>query len=228
MPRRAAAPAADAPAAARCGSNTGSISANDAAAQELAERRKFARAAAAWAFENNVGSKAALKEEQFKDRGLTYNMVEPLLKELKAGGTKLRVDAARDHHCQVLTNNERVKLAEWILACVADPRRVLNSDETPQPIDAPQKGRRSKVAKAQGKEERAAAFARCEAACSCGVVPCPWASWKRCPTCGPKKGLCKVRVCVAARKPLLLGYNPAVGTAEAEGEQGELVGAAED
>eukprot|EP00966_Prymnesium_polylepis_P195329 4527424-Prymnesium_polylepis.1 len=27
---------------------------------------------------------------------------------------------------------------------IADPRRVLNSDETPQPIDAPQKGRRPK------------------------------------------------------------------------------------
>ena len=33
----------------------------------------------------------------------------------------------------------------------------------------------------------------------------------RCPTCGPKKGLCKVRACAAARRPLLLGYNPAVG-----------------
>lgn len=119
MPRRAAAPAADALAAAKRGSNTGSIAANDTAAQELAERRKLARAAAAWAFENKVGSKAALKDEQFKGRGLTYNMVQPLLKELKAGGTKRRVDAPRDHHCQVLTNDERIKLAHWILACAA-------------------------------------------------------------------------------------------------------------
>ena len=62
-------------------------------------------------------------------------------------------------------------------------------------------------------EERVAAFARCEAVCVCGVVPCPFAGWKRCPMCGPKKGLCKVRACSAARKPLLLGYNPAVGGA---------------
>ena len=33
----------------------------------------------------------------------------------------------------------------------------------------------------------------------------PWAGWKRCPACGPKKGLCKVRACAAARRPLLLG-----------------------
>ena len=119
MPRRPPAPAAVAPTAKKSGSATGSIAANDAAARELAERRKLAHAAAAWAFENKVGSKATLKEEQFKDSGLTYNMVEPLLKELKAGGTKQRVDAPRDHHCQVLTNLERVKLAEWILACAA-------------------------------------------------------------------------------------------------------------
>ena len=42
----------------------------------------------------------------------------------------------------------------------------------------------------------------------------PWAGWKRCPACGPKKGLCKVRACSAARKPLLLGYNPAVDAQE--------------
>ena len=48
----------------------------------------------------------------------------------------------------------------------------------------------------------------------CGVIPCPWAKWKRCLNCGPKKGLCKVRECVTARKPLLLGYNPAVGAQE--------------
>ena len=37
---------------------------------------------------------------------------------------------------------------------IKDPRRVLNSDETPQPIDAPQKGRRPKVAKRQGQRVR--------------------------------------------------------------------------
>ena len=68
-------------------------------------------------------------------------------------------------------------------------------------------------------EERAAAFARCEAVCKCGVIPCPWLGFKRCPTCqGIKKGLCKVKACYAARQPLLLGYNPAMGAADgAEG-----------
>ena len=41
-------------------------------------------------------------------------MVEPLLRELKAGG---ELDDDRDHHHQILTNNERSKLAQWILAC---------------------------------------------------------------------------------------------------------------
>ena len=54
-----------------------------------------------------------------------------------------------------------------------------------------------------------AAFEVCEHGCACGVVPCPMAKWKRCPACGPKSSLCKVRACVAARKPLLLAYNPA-------------------
>ena len=39
--------------------------------------------------------------------------------------------------------------------------------------------------------ERAAAFALCEEGCVCEVVPCLWTGWKRCPNCGPKKGLCK-------------------------------------
>ena len=34
-----------------------------------------------------------------------------------------------------------------------------------------------------------AAFAVCEVKCVCGVIPCSWAAWKRCPKCGPKKGL---------------------------------------
>ena len=58
------------------------------------------------------------------------------------------------------------------------------------------------------------AFERCEHGCACGVVPCPYAKWKRCPTCGPKGSMCKVRACVAARKPLMLGFNPAVGALE--------------
>ena len=71
-----------------------------------------------------------------------------------------------------------------------------------------------KEAAAHAAEATAAAFARCEVACACGIIPCPYAKWKRCPVCGPKNGLCKVKACVAARKPLLLGFNPAVGAQE--------------
>eukprot|EP00966_Prymnesium_polylepis_P050640 1172479-Prymnesium_polylepis.1 len=39
---------------------------------------------------------------------------------------------------------------------ISDPRRVLNADETPQPVDAPQKGRRKKVAKRKGQAVRKA------------------------------------------------------------------------
>ena len=117
MPRGAAEPAAVAPAAAKAAGKKRSIAAMDEEARAMAERRKLARAAAAYAYENGISSKAALKSEQFKDSGVTYNMVEPLLKELKAGGKKLRVDAPRDYPFQILTNDERIKLAQWILAC---------------------------------------------------------------------------------------------------------------
>ena len=43
-----------------------------------------------------------------------------------------------------------------ITKAISDPRRMLNSDETPQPVDAPQKGRRQKVAKRKGKAVRKA------------------------------------------------------------------------
>ena len=95
------------------------IAANDEAARDLAARRKLACEAAQCAFANSVGSKKALKQDDFKDRGVTYNMVEPLLVELKAGGTKKRMDAPRDHPKQILTNQERRDLAEWMLCCAA-------------------------------------------------------------------------------------------------------------
>ena len=101
------------------------IAANDTAAQELAARRKLSRECALWAHGKGVGVKAALKEDEWKNRGLTRNMVQPLLTELNAGDSKNgRMDAPRDHHNQILTNAERLKLAEWILACAAgqDPK----------------------------------------------------------------------------------------------------------
>ena len=76
-----------------------------------------------------------------------------------------------------------------------------------------EKARAKAEAKAAEEAEAArlvAAFELCEHSCACGVMPCPMAKWKRCPVCGPKSSLCKVRTCVAARKPLLLDYNPAV------------------
>ena len=222
-----------------------------------------------WALKNGAGSKKACSSGLFGD--VTYNMVEPLLRELKVTG---KMNAARDHAKQLLTNSERRKLAEWLMACanghspkdrteisskiktmlrarhdsnrkkkygagsvrlnreevavlqgneprlsktfferfypwcrahgikvsegvdraqdekratkmteatverhflgefgleaelldagvmdpdtkvILDPRRLLNSDETPQPIDAPQKGSRPKVAKRQGQHAR--------------------------------------------------------------------------
>ena len=84
-------------------------------------------------------------------------------------------------------------------------------------LEKKQKTEEQKAAAEREMRERDEAFARCEHGCVCGVVPCPWAKWKRCPICGPKSGLCKVRACVAARKPLLLGYNPAVEGQEVTG-----------
>eukprot|EP00966_Prymnesium_polylepis_P111745 2585064-Prymnesium_polylepis.1 len=96
----------------------------------------------------------------------------------------------------------------------AEKRRL----EDKAAADAAQEAKRLREEKKEAAEreasERAAAFARCEHACVCGVIPCPYTKWKRCPTCGPKNGLCKARACVAARKPLMLGYNPAVGAQE--------------
>lgn len=51
---------------------------------------------------------------------------------------------------------------------------------------------------------RLKAFEPCEFEfeCVCGSPPfaCPILKGKRCPTCGPSPGLCKVRACGAARK----------------------------
>ena len=47
------------------------------------------------------------------------------------------------------------------------------------------------------------------------IAPCPFEKWKRCPACGPKKGLCKVRACVAVRKNGVAGAAEAASEAEA-------------
>jgi hypothetical protein len=112
MPRGSAKPAAAAPKPAAKAQKKYTTQAHDESARELAERRKLAHEAAAWAVENDVGSKMACKQEQFA--GLSYNMVEPLRRKLKETGS---IDLVRDHHRQILTNEERHQLAEWILAC---------------------------------------------------------------------------------------------------------------
>ena len=55
----------------------------------------MAQAAAQAAFENGVGAKAALKMYEFKDKGLTKNMVHPLLADLKAPAALLAGDTPR-------------------------------------------------------------------------------------------------------------------------------------
>ena len=88
-------------------------SALDADAVRLATRRKQAHNAAVWAHANASGSKAVCNSGRFGD-DLTYNMIEPLLRELKK---ERCIAAARDHHRQILTNEERRQLAEWMMAC---------------------------------------------------------------------------------------------------------------
>ena len=68
---------------------------------------------------------------------------------------------------------------------------------------------RKKAVKMTAAMEAQQGFEACEVVCVCGIVPCPYAKWKRCPQCGPKSGVCKVRVCVEKRKPLLLTMEPA-------------------
>ena len=197
------------------------IAAMDAEARALFKRRTDARAAAIWAHENDVGSRKACSSGKFGN--VTYNMVEPLLRELEQYGS---IADDRDHAKQILTNDERRKLAQWILACADghNPKdRTQLSAKVRQMLKARHASNKKKrwragslrlnpqeVAAADSKEPRLSNnfFERFY----------PWLGWKRCPTCGPKKGLCKVRACAAARKPLLLGYNPAAEALEgAEG-----------
>ena len=189
----------------------------DAAAVALKKRRENIIEAARWAHENKRGSKAVCKAEDspFKDAGLTHNMVEPHLRELRAGRG---IDYVRDHHNQILTNDERRKLAEWMLQCAdgQDPKdRAKISAKVKEMLRARHASNK--------KKKYGAGSIRLTASTGARVVSCrarAWAKWKRCPTCGPKSSLCKARACVAARKPLLLGYNPAVeGQEVAEGAQ---------
>ena len=71
----------------------------DAEARALCERRKLAHDAARW-----VREQERLKHICDDTKKLTYNMVEPLLRQLKKSGKFEGGD--RDHHNQILTNTE--------------------------------------------------------------------------------------------------------------------------
>ena len=114
---------------------------------QLASRREQVKAAARWAFEKKCGSKRACHGEDspFKDMDLTYNMVEPLLRELKKTGGVL--SDVRSHHSQILIDSERLKLAEWILACAdrQDPKdRVSVSAKVREMLRARHKSNKQK------------------------------------------------------------------------------------
>ena len=88
------------------------------AAAELAARRKRIREAAFWCIENGTGGAKAESSELFGD--VTRNEVNPMIKKIRAGKD---IDL-RDHHLQIMTNKERLQVAEWILACAdnQDPK----------------------------------------------------------------------------------------------------------
>jgi hypothetical protein len=87
-------------------------------------------------------------------------------------------------------------------------RKAQDGEKAAAAAGKRQRAADAKAEVARDKEARDAAFAICEVECACGMHdPVPVGRVK----CGPKKGLCKVRECSAARNPLLLGFNPAVG-----------------
>ena len=126
MARRAAEAALETPEANPTTHRVRTTAQLDREARALCERRKFAHQAARWAFENEKGSRAACNSGLFGDPAIvTRNIVEPLLRQLKATGKN---EDHRDHKHQILTNVERQKLAAWILACAdgQDPKDRTN------------------------------------------------------------------------------------------------------
>jgi len=112
MPRRPAEASAEGEEPSRPAEKKGwSIASLSTAAKLLAKRREQADAAAAWCLEEGVGAKAAVSSKKFGD--VTYNMIQPRLSKLKSGAPP----SVRDHAKQILTNSERRKLAEWLIAC---------------------------------------------------------------------------------------------------------------
>jgi hypothetical protein len=140
--------------------------------------------AAQWCRDNaGKGAKAAKKTGLFP--GVTHNEIH---NELKRGNRVI----IRDHHHQILTNDERLKLADWLIGCADGDERGVQQRKD----DAAAARLRTQ----QQQDEVFAAFARRETACQCGEEPCPYAKWVRCPQCGPKASKCRVRACVTLRK----------------------------
>ena len=110
MPRGAVASPAATAASPEAAPKVWTRQALDAAAKLLVERRALAHEAAHYAFDNSCGAKAACNKICDDPKKLTYNMVQPLLNQLKETGQIN--DDDRDHAKQILTNTERRKLAE--------------------------------------------------------------------------------------------------------------------
>ena len=98
-------------------------------------------------------------------------------------------------------NAKQQEVRQSPIAIIAETREE-NEDEEGQEEEQAEKdkaqARRKEAATkrneaADAQREAAAAFERCEQVCTCGKQPCPYAKWRRCPQCGPKPSVCKVR-----------------------------------
>ena len=91
-----------------------------AAAQvEKTALRKLLQDAVTWCRENGKGARKALKTGLFP--GVTRNLLD---KALRKSDTVVH----RDHHNQILTNQERMKLATWLIEC-ADGQKPKDRDQ---------------------------------------------------------------------------------------------------
>ena len=102
-------------------------------AEDLADHRERVAEAVAWCGANRRGARAA--ETHFKkiwgEGVVTYNMIQPILTRLNKKSKA--VVAARDHHLQLLTNDERLKVGAWIIQC-ADGQKPKDRTEVSEKI----------------------------------------------------------------------------------------------
>lgn len=90
----------------------------------------------------------------------------------------------------------------WTLRNIKDAKRQREQEEREAAEAAAERRDQLPAKRSHDKrlaEEELEAFARCEHGCVCSARPCPFASWRRCPQCGPKKSVCKKRECVQLR-----------------------------